>query len=363
MSLQTKDEIVSNWLPRYTGTGLDEFGEYILLTNFSNYVEKFALHNNCEVKGIGYPMQTATSEKGITIINFGIGAANAATIMDLLTAVRPKACLFLGKCGGLKGKVSVGDLILPLAAIRGDGVSDDYFPKEVPALPSFQLQKAVSHIIVNHNRDYFSGTIYSTNRRVWEHDKEFKAYLKKIRSIGIDIETATVFTVGFANHIPKGALLLVSDVPMTPEGVKTDRSDELVTRDHVDLHLQIGIESLRELKASEKQILQDLVDELHLQFVSDTAKARGMEIKTMANLADGRAYTGQKALQLKLIDRLGNLDDAVQWAGELAQIKGDLNPVYPREDKLTFIKRLADTLLKDINITGTVTDNLRYIIN
>ncbi len=120
---------------------------------------------------------------------------------------------------------------------------------------------------------------------------------------------------------------------------------------------------LRELKDSEKKILQELVDELHLQFVSDAAKARGMEIKTMATLADGRAYTGQKALKLRLIDRLGNLDDAVQWAGELGQIKGELKPVYPREDKLTFIKRLADTLLKDINITGSVTDNLRYIIN
>jgi protease-4 len=119
----------------------------------------------------------------------------------------------------------------------------------------------------------------------------------------------------------------------------------------------------RDLKDSEKMILQELVDELHLQFVSDAAKARGMEIKTMATLADGRAYTGQKALKLKLVDRLGNLDDAVQWAGELGQIKEKLKPVYPREDKLTFIKRLADTLLKDINITGSITDNLRYIIN
>ena len=119
----------------------------------------------------------------------------------------------------------------------------------------------------------------------------------------------------------------------------------------------------RELKESEKQLLQDLVDELHDQFVSDAATARGIDLKTMAGLADGRVYTGKGALNLKLIDRLGNLDDAVQWAGELASIKGKLVPVYPREDKITFIKRLADTLLKDINISGTVTDNVRYIIN
>ncbi len=254
MALKTKSEIVTNWLPRYTGTKLSEFGEYILLTNFSNYVQKFAVIHDCEVRGKNSPMQTATSPDGLTIINFGIGAANAATIMDLLTAVQPKACLFLGKCGGLKKKVTLGDLILPIAAIRGDGVSDDYLPREVPALPSFQLQKAVSYIIVKNKMDYFSDTIYSTNRRVWEHDDEFKKYLQKIRVIGIDMETATLFLVGFANHIPRGALLLVSDIPLTPEGVKSEESDRRVTEQFVDKHLQIGIESLRELKTSGESI-------------------------------------------------------------------------------------------------------------
>ena len=120
---------------------------------------------------------------------------------------------------------------------------------------------------------------------------------------------------------------------------------------------------LRELNDSERKILQDLVNELHLQFVNDAAKARGIDVETMLTLADVRVYTGQKALDLNLIDRLGNLDDAVQWVGELAGIKEKLKPVYPKEDKITFIKRLADTLFKDLNISGTVTDNLRYIIN
>jgi AMP nucleosidase len=254
MALSTKAEIVADWLPRYTGTELSQFGPYILLTNFSNYVKNFAQWNACPIRGEGGPMQTATSSDGITIINFGIGAANAATIMDLLTAVEPKACLFLGKCGGLKKSVSLGDLILPIAAIRGDGASNEYFPQEVPALPSFQLQKAVSYIIVEKHRDYFSGTVYSTNRRVWEHDEEFKSYLKKLRVIGIDMETATLFIVGFANHIPKGALLLVSDTPMTPEGVKTMKSDKKVTENFAEVHLQIGIDSLRELQKSGESI-------------------------------------------------------------------------------------------------------------
>ncbi len=245
--MKNKEEIVENWLPRYTGTKLEEFGEYILLTNFNNYVKKFAEWNNVPINGNDKPMPNATAN-GITIINFGMGSANAATIMDLLSAINPKAALFLGKCGGLKKKNELGDLILPIAAIRGEGTSDDYFPPEVPALPAFSLQKAISTTIRNHNKDYWTGTVYTTNRRVWEHDEEFKDYLRLIRAMGIDMETATIFSTGFANGIPTGALLLVSDQPMISEGVKTSESDQKVTQNFVDEHLKIGIDALNELK-------------------------------------------------------------------------------------------------------------------
>ncbi len=244
--MKTKEEIVKNWLPRYTGKQLDEFGEYILLTNFSNYVQMFADWNGVEVTGQDKPMECATAE-GITIINFGMGSATAATVMDLLSAIHPKAVLFLGKCGGLKPKNKIGDLILPIAAIRGDGTSNDYFPPEVPALPAFAMQKAVSTTIRDYDNDYWTGTVYTTNRRVWEHDEDFKSYLEKIRAMAVDMETATIFTVGFANHIPTGALLLVSDSPMTPEGVKTEESDKKVTSQFVETHIKIGIDSLKQL--------------------------------------------------------------------------------------------------------------------
>jgi AMP nucleosidase len=244
--MKSKEEIVQNWLPRYTGKQLNEFGEYILLTNFSNYVQMFADWNNVPIVGLDKPMQCATAN-GITIINFGMGSATAATVMDLLTAIKPKAVLFLGKCGGLKKKNLLGDLILPIAAVRGEGTSRDYFPAEVPALPSFALQKAVSTTIRDYDSDYWTGTVYTTNRRVWEHDEEFKTYLEKIRVMAIDMETATIFTVGFYNHIPTGALLLVSDNPMTPEGVKTEESDKKVTAGFVEKHLKIGIDSLKQL--------------------------------------------------------------------------------------------------------------------
>ncbi|MDB5191167.1 MAG: nucleosidase [Segetibacter sp.] len=244
--MKTKEEIVKNWLPRYTGEKLENFGKYILLTNFSNYVTMFAEWNGVPVVGLDRPYQCATAN-GITIINFGMGSPQAATVMDLVSAIEPEACLFLGKCGGLKRRNKIGDIILPIAAIRGEGTSRDYFPPEVPALPAFALQKAISTTIRDYGIDYWTGTVYTTNRRVWEHDTEFKEYLQKIRAYAIDMETATIFTVGFYNKIPTGAILLVSDSPMIPEGVKTEASDVAVTKQYVEKHLKIGIDSLKQL--------------------------------------------------------------------------------------------------------------------
>lgn len=251
--MKTKKEIVDNWLPRYTGVPLSDFGQYILLTNFSNYVKMFAERFDVPVMGQDKPMQTATAEN-ITIMNFGMGSALAATCMDLLTAINPKAALFLGKCGGLKKKNQLGDFILPIAAIRGEGTSNEYLPEEIPALPSFRLQKAVSSMIAKHQCDYWTGTVYTTNRRVWEHDETFKDYLVKTRAMAVDMETATIFVTGFVNEIPRGALLLVSDNPMIPEGVKTEESDKRVTANFVDKHLSIGIDALRELRDSGESV-------------------------------------------------------------------------------------------------------------
>lgn len=252
--MKTKEEIVANWLPRYTGMALDKFGKYILLTNFQNYVDMFAAKFDVPVIGKGEKAMPCATANDITIINFGMGSAMAATIMDLLSAIEPKAVLFLGKCGGLKDNTALGDLILPIAAIRGEGTGSDYMPVEVPALPSFRLQMAVSATIKKYDEDYWTGTVYTTNRRVWEHDEPFKEYLIKIRAMGIDMETATIFTVGFSNGIPRGALLLVSDNPMHPEGVKTDASDRVVTSNFVDRHLNIGIDALAELRDSGESV-------------------------------------------------------------------------------------------------------------
>jgi len=244
--MKTREDIVSNWLPRYTGCQLEDFGDYILLTNFQKYLEIFAQKNNVPILGLDKAMPNATAGR-MTMINFGMGSPNAATIMDLLTALPPRAVLFLGKTGGTKVKNKLGDLILPIAAIRGEGTSNDYLPPEVPSLPAFSMQKAISSAIIDAGRDYWTGTVYTTNRRVWEHDNEFKEYLLKIKVIAVDMETATLFSVGFKNSIPTGALLLVTDKPMISEGVKTEQSDKLVTETFVEQHVDIGIDALRQL--------------------------------------------------------------------------------------------------------------------
>lgn len=251
--MKTKFDIVENWLPRYTKRPLEDFTEYILLTNFNNYVDLFASWYNVPVLGKDGAMPNA-SANGVTIINFGMGSPNAALIMDVLTAIQPKAVLFLGKCGGLRDKNVVGDYILPSAAIRGEGTSNDYFPPEIPALPAFSLQRAVSSNIRDFGKDYWTGTVYTTNRRVWEHDEKFKDYLRATRAMAIDMETATLFSVGFHNSIPIGALLLVSDMPLMAEGIKTAESDKKVTANFVEEHIKIGVKSLSSLMNNSKTI-------------------------------------------------------------------------------------------------------------
>ncbi|MDD4589825.1 MAG: AMP nucleosidase [Parabacteroides sp.] len=251
--MKTKQEIVENWLPRYTDRKLEDFDKYILLTNFTKYVELFSDKFKVPILGLKNTMPNAAAE-GITIINFGMGSANAATIMDLLSAVKPKAVLFLGKCGGLKTSNNIGDYVMPIAAIRGESTSNDYLPPEVPSLPAFSMMRAISSAIRDHGKDYWTGTIYTTNRRVWEYDNDFKDYLRRTHATGIDMETATLFTAGFANEIPTGALLMISDKPMEEQGIKTAEGDKIVTKNYAEEHVDLGIEALRQIIDGKKTI-------------------------------------------------------------------------------------------------------------
>ena len=226
--MKNKEQIVADWLPRYTGMPIEEFWTIHSACQFFLITWKCLPNDLMQISTL--VNMSASSAEDITIINFGMGSANAATIMDLLTAIQPKACLFLGKCGGTKKKNKVGDLILPIAAIRGEGTSSDYFPPEVPALPSFALQKSYFHKPSGTLRETIGQALCILRIVVSGNmTRSLKKYLRSVRCIGVDMETATLFSAGFHNKIPTGALLLVSDMPMIPEGVKTSKGDVVVT--------------------------------------------------------------------------------------------------------------------------------------
>lgn len=241
-----KLKIVSDCLPRYTGMPLQEFSKFILLTNFFNYIEIFAQKYNGKIYGQGKMMQACTAN-GITIINIGMGSPNASLIMDLLIAVNPNAVLFLGKCGGIRN-TQLGDFIIPIGGIRGTSVCYEYnIPDNVPCFPYLEINRYVADVLDNNEVAYKTGTIFTTARRIWEHNESFKDKLIESRAIGVDMETATLFTVGYHNKIPNAALLLVSDLPMTPEGVKTEKSDMHITKNFVDMHITSGVDIMTKI--------------------------------------------------------------------------------------------------------------------
>ncbi len=250
-----KWRIGREFLERYTGTAPEGFQKQIVLTNFAHYAERFQALAGDATTTRGSAMGAAHSERlGVSIIDFSIGSPVAALIIEVLATAEPKATLFLGICGGLHRSLVVGDFVLPTAAIRDEGSSKHFMPPQVPALPTFKIQKFVSQIIVEDGLDYRTGVVHTTDYRFWEFDERFKAALYEERALAIDMETATLFSVGFASKVPIGALLLVSDLPLRKGGMKTRESARAVFRDHTDRHIEVGIKAMSEIAERGEQI-------------------------------------------------------------------------------------------------------------
>lgn len=243
-----KWKIAADILERYTGTAPEAYQKQIILTNFHHYMERFgSLCDDVEYTE-GSAMNAAHSKKmGVSIIDFSIGSPVAALIIEILATADPKAVLFLGICGGLHRSLQVGDFIIPTAAIRDEGASKHFMPPQVPALPTFKIQKFVSQMIVEQGHDYRTGVIHTTDYRFWEFDEAFKQQLYDERALAIEMETATLFSVGFASKVPIGALLLVSDLPLQKDGIKTKESARAVFREFTDIHIEIGIKAMSEI--------------------------------------------------------------------------------------------------------------------
>lgn len=245
---EEKRRIAVDMLERYTGHDLKDFQKQIILTNFGYYTERFnALLDDAHfTKGSAF--KASSSKKAqVTIIEFGVGSAMAALIGELLAVVEPKAVLFLGLAGAVHHSLKVGDFVLPIASIRAEGVSRHFLPPQVPALPTFKVQKFVSQILVEHELEYRTGTIHSTDYRFWEFDEAFKENLINERVLAVEMETAALFTSCFVSKVNIGALLLISDQPLHKGGIKTKASAKTVFRKFTDVHIELGIEAMADI--------------------------------------------------------------------------------------------------------------------
>ncbi len=245
---EEKKKIARDMLERYTGHEIKDFQKQIILTNFHYYVERFnvLLPDAHYTKGSAFKASSSAKAK-VTIIEFGVGSAMAALIGELLAVVEPKAVLFLGLAGGVHPSLEVGDFVLPIASVRGEGVTQHFLPTQVPALPTFKVQKFVSQILVEHGLEYRTGTIHSTDYRFWEFDDRFKLNLLEERVLAVEMETAALFVSCFVSKVNIGALLLISDHPLKHGGIKTKQSAKSVFRKFTDVHIELGIEAMADI--------------------------------------------------------------------------------------------------------------------
>ncbi|MFZ9000233.1 MAG: AMP nucleosidase [Bacteriovoracaceae bacterium] len=250
-----KAKIAKDMLERYTGHKFKDFQQQIILTNFHYYVERFneIVPDPIYTQGSAFKASSSKKEQ-VTIIEFGVGSAMAALIGELMSAVGPRAVLFLGLAGAVHRSLEVGDFVLPIASIRAEGVSKHFLPPQVPALPTFKIQKFVSQILVENGYEYRTGTIHSTDLRFWEFDEKFKENLVDERVLAVEMETAALFTVCFVSKVNIGALLLISDTPMKPGGIKTKSSAASVFKNYTDTHIEIGIQAMKEISGRGEKI-------------------------------------------------------------------------------------------------------------
>jgi AMP nucleosidase len=252
---KAKHKIAIDMLERYTGHDIKDFQKQIILTNFHKYIETFNETFDDAYHTKGSAFQASSSKKAhVTIIEFGVGSAMAALVGELVSVVNPKAVLFLGLCGAVHRSLKVGDFILPIASIRAEGVSGHFMPPQVPALPTFKIQKFVSQILVEKKIEYRTGTIHSTDFRFWEFDQKFRDNLIDERVLAVEMETAALFTICFVSKVNIGALLLVSDCPMQKGGIKTKESAKEVFKKYTAKHIDLGIQAMKEIATRGEKI-------------------------------------------------------------------------------------------------------------
>ncbi len=241
-------KIALDTLERYGGSPIEDYRSYLLLTNFSRYVDAFAKERGIEtLEGAMFKVAHSV-EEDISILDFKIGSPAAALVVDVCAYLPIQSTLLLGMCGGLRRHYRVGDYFVPVGAIRGDGTSDFYFPPEVPALSNFLVQRSVTEVLDEKEVEYHIGITHTTNKRFWEFNEQFKDHLKANRAQAIEMECATLFLASYRHKLPLGALLLISDLPLDHKGMKTKESSEEIFEKYMLDHLKTGVTILSHTK-------------------------------------------------------------------------------------------------------------------
>ena len=279
-------------LRHYTGTEAGHFQHYVLFTNYVRYVDEFVrfgiaalrdkdspytafsvpggmyergdLADAEEQIGAGtwrrYQMPAyhlmAEGRRGITLVNIGVGPANAKTICDHIAVLRPEVWLMIGHCGGLRPSQRIGDYVLAHAYLRDDHILDDVLPVEIPLPAIAEVQRAMFEAamgVTAEDEDELknrlrTGTVVTTDDRNWELRYTRSALrFNQSRAVAIDMESATVAAQGYRFRVPYGTLLCVSDKPLHGELKLPGQANAFYER-AIGQHLRIGIGALNLLK-------------------------------------------------------------------------------------------------------------------
>jgi AMP nucleosidase len=254
-------EYIRQTLERYTNCKLEDFCSHILITNFRRYIEAFSSRTGCEIHQGNFRVVNVP-ELDCSMIDFGIGSPQAALVINGLAYLdNLKSVVMLGMCGGIDDILEVGDFVVPTAAIRGEGSSRHYLPVEFPAIPAMSVNLLCLGAVKSRQFTPRCGIVYTTDRRLWEFDDEFVACLRNQRILAIEMELATLFSVAYRYEVPIGSIMLVSDMPLQRRGIKDKKLHEEIYENHMDVHLDIALDSVANLKERWPEVERQLHSE------------------------------------------------------------------------------------------------------
>ncbi len=254
-------EYIKQTLERYTNCKLDNFCEYLLVTNFRQYINRFQEKTKGEFSEGNFRIVNA-KDLNCTMIDFGIGSPQAALLINCLAYLdNLKSVVMVGMCGGIDDILEIGNFIVPSAAIRGEGTSRHYIPPEFPAIPTSSVNRYCIGAVRKFGRDPRCGIVYTTDRRLWEFDEEFVNYLRQQRILGIEMELATLFSVAYHYEIPIGSIMLVSDMPLQKRGVKDKKLHDEIYSEHMETHLDIAMDAIAHIQSKWNEMEKKLTSE------------------------------------------------------------------------------------------------------